>query len=69
MNPPAHPSGELPPRVLVIVIAVLIGLLTGLAAGVVAALLHAAILVATQWAGRTFIAVTLLVLKIHELLR
>lgn len=66
---PPHPSGELPNRVLVVIIAVLAGLLTGFAAGVVAAVLNAAILVAAQCAGCTFIAVTLLVLKIREILR
>lgn len=68
-TPPTPPSDELSHRVLVVIIAVLVGLLTGFAAGVVAALLHAAALVAAQFAGSTFIAVTLLVLKIRDQLR
>ncbi|MFD9985523.1 hypothetical protein ACFWZJ_34625 [Streptomyces massasporeus] len=47
----------------------LIGLLTGLAAGVLAVLLHASILDAAKWAGGTFIAITMLLFKIRELLR
>ncbi|MFF7356879.1 MULTISPECIES: hypothetical protein [Streptomyces] len=69
MTPPPLPPSELPQRVLLVLISVLVGLLTGLAAGVLAVLLHASILDAAQWAGCTFIAVTMLLLKIRELLR
>ncbi|MEV0240813.1 DUF3767 domain-containing protein [Streptomyces sp. NPDC050674] len=56
-------------RALLIVIALLIGLLTGLGAGVLAVVLHATILSAATWAGGTFVAVTMLLFKICELLR
>ncbi|MEV5106128.1 hypothetical protein ACFQ7G_16990 [Streptomyces massasporeus] len=66
---PPPQAGGLSQRALLIVIALLIGLLTGLAAGVLAVLLHATILDAAKWAGGTFIAITMLLFKIRELLR
>jgi uncharacterized protein involved in exopolysaccharide biosynthesis len=68
-QPPPLPGDGSWQRALLIVIALLVGLLTGLAAGVLAALLHAPILDAAKWAGATFIAVTMLLLKIRELMR
>ncbi|MFJ8051210.1 hypothetical protein [Streptomyces luteogriseus] len=66
---PPPPAGGLSQRALLIIIALLIGLLTGLAAGVLAVLLRATILDAAKWAGGTFIAITMLLFKIRELLR
>ncbi|MER5832132.1 hypothetical protein ABT116_15125 [Streptomyces sp. NPDC002130] len=66
---PPPPAGGLSQGALLIIIALLIGLFTGLAAGVLAVLLHATILDAAKWAGGTFIAITMLLFKIRELLR
>ncbi|MER6276514.1 hypothetical protein ABT202_09400 [Streptomyces sp900105245] len=68
-QPPSFPTSGLWQRALLIVIALLVGLLAGLVAGVLAVLLHATPLDAAKWAGGTFIAVTMLLLKIRELLR
>ena len=68
-QPPPPPSNGLANRVLLVVIAVLLGVLTGFIAGVIAMALDAPIFDATKWAGATFIAVTMLLLKIRELLQ
>ncbi|MFC8201738.1 hypothetical protein ACFUTV_41115 [Streptomyces sp. NPDC057298] len=52
-----------------IVIAVLVGLNTGLIASLTAIVLNASPLDTTKWAGATFIATTMLLLKIRELLQ
>ncbi|MEW2609241.1 hypothetical protein AB0937_03330 [Streptomyces sp. NPDC047880] len=66
---PPPPAGGLSQRALLIIIALLLGLLTGLATGVLAVLLHATIFGAVTCAGGAFIAVTMLLFRICELLR
>ncbi len=63
-SPP--PSVAPPHRAWLVVIALLAGMVGALAAALIATTLNAETLDIVKWAGGTFVAVTLFVLRIHD---